>query len=427
MGMLKEYIDIGYIPDENDFICEYHLEPASGVVFEEVCNHMAKESSIGNWTDISILSPKIAERLKPHVFYIDKKKHTVKVSYSQDLFEFCSVTQILSAVAGNIFDSKMINKLKLNDIAFPADPVSELWGPKYGVVGVRELLGVYDRPLLCATVTPKVGLDSATHAKVAYNCFIGGCDLAKDDENLTDQKFNRFEKRAELTFKARDDAEESTGERKMYICNVTAPTCEEMIRRANFISNIGGHYIMINALHTGWSTLQTLRDVTQELGLAIHANRTGYDAFTRMNEHCISTYLMTKLARLVGFDQLYIGDIDKIHDVKKELITLRDCFIMDKVKEKEKMHILSQNWDGVKPMLPAASCRLDPTVINEMTSIFGKDIIMQFDSTIYSHPMGTIAGAKACRQAIDAMLAGTSLEEYGMTHAELQAALNNGA
>jgi ribulose-bisphosphate carboxylase large chain len=200
-----------------------------------------------------------------------------------------------------------------------------------------------------------------------------------------------------------------------------------MIRRANFISNIGGHYIMINALHTGWSTLQTLRDVTEELGLAIHANRTGYDAFTRMNEHCISTYLMTKLARLVGFDQLYIGNIDKIHDVKKELTTLRDCFIMDKVKEKEKMHILSQNWDGVKPMLPAASCRLDPTAINEMTSIFGKDIIMQFDSTIYSHPMGTIAGAKACRQAIDAILAGTSLEEYGMTHAELQAALNNGA
>lgn len=424
--MLKEYIDIGYIPYENEFICEYNLEPASGVVFEEACSYLARESSIGKWNNISILSPKLAEKLKPHVFYVDKKKHTVKVSYSQDLFEFCSLTQILNAVADNVFDSKIISKLKLNDIVFPPDPLSEFWGPKYGVEGVRELLGVYDRPFLCTTVTPTIGLDPATHAKVAYNCFIGGCDLVKDDNNLTDQKFNRFEKRAELAFKAKDDAEETTGERKMYICNITAPTCEEMIRRASFISNIGGHYVMIDPLHTGWSALQTLRDITEELELAIHANSLGYDAFARMNNHGISAYLMTKLARLAGFDQLHIGTTNNIQENKKELIALRDCCTMDKLKEKEKMHILSQNWDSIKPMLPVVSCRLEPTLVTEVINVFGKDVIIQFDSTIHSHPMGTVAGAKACRQAIDAMLAGTSLEEYGKVHTELQAALNNG-
>jgi len=184
---------------------------------------------------------------------------------------------------------------------------------------------------------------------------------------------------------------------------------------------------MIDTLHTGWSALQTLRDITEELELAIHANSPGYDAFARMNNHGISAYLMTKLARLAGFDQLYIGTIDKIQENKKELIVLRDCCTMDKVKEKEKMHILSQNWDGIKPMLPVASCILEPALLTEVINVFGKDVIIQFDSTIHSHPMGTVAGAKACRQAIDAMLAGTSLEEYGKVHAELQVALNNGA
>ncbi len=86
----------------------------------------------------------MAEKLKPHVFYIDKKKHIVRISYPQDLFEFCSVSQIIITVAGRIMDRKMIRILKLHDITFPTDPLSELWGPKYGIGGIRELTGVYD-------------------------------------------------------------------------------------------------------------------------------------------------------------------------------------------------------------------------------------------------------------------------------------------
>lgn len=422
--MLKEYIDIGYVPDETDFVCEYHLEPALRVSFEEACNHLAGECSIGKWNDILLLNPKIAQKLKPHVFHIDKKKHVVRVSYPQDLFEFCSVSQIISTVAGRMLDRNMISRLKLHDMTFPPDPVNELWGPKYGVGGIRDLTGVYDRPLVSAAVRPKVGLDPATHAKVAYDLFTGGCDMVKDDENLTDQKFNRFEKRVELTLRARENAEEETGERKMYMCNITAPTCEEMIRRANFISNIGGHYAMIDAVPAGWSSLQTLRDVTEELGLAIHAHIQDHTAFTSLEERSISLYLMIKLARLVGLDQLHI-DINKhFHENKKELMALHDCFIMDKVKENEKMHILSQNWGGIRPMLPVVSGGSGPALMPELMNVFGKDIIIDCSSDMHSHPMGSVAGAKAYRQAIDALLAGISLEEYGKSHAELQAALN---
>jgi len=426
IGMLTEYIDIGYIPDETDFVCEYHLEPALRISFEEACNHLAGECSIGTWSDISLMNPKLAQRLKPHVFHIDKKKHVVRVSYPQDLFEFCSVSQIISTVAGRILDSNMISRLKLHDMTFPPDPVNELWGPKYGVRGIRDLTGVYDRPLVNAAVKPKVGLDPATHAKVAYDYLIGGCDMVKDDENLTDQKFNRFEKRVELTFKAREDAEEQTGERKMYMCNITAPTCEEMIRRANFISNIGGHYVMIDAVPTGWSSLQTLRDVTEELGLAIHTHIAGHTAFTSLEEHGISLYLITKLVRLVGLDQLHIVTIDKrFHENKKELMALHDCCIMDKVKGNDKMHILSQNWDGIRPMFPVVSGGFGPALVPELMDVFGNDFIIEFSNGIHSHPMGAVAGAKACRQAIDAVLAGRSLEEYGKSHAELKAALND--
>ncbi|HII81309.1 MAG TPA: ribulose-bisphosphate carboxylase large subunit, partial [Methanosarcina sp.] len=98
--MRRDYINIGYSPKDTDLICEFHIEPSAGVNFEEAATHMAGESSIDSWTEIATLSPELAERLKPHVFYADEKAQTVRVAYSEDLFELGSVPQVLSAVAG---------------------------------------------------------------------------------------------------------------------------------------------------------------------------------------------------------------------------------------------------------------------------------------------------------------------------------------
>jgi ribulose-bisphosphate carboxylase large chain len=48
---------------------------------------------------------------------------------------------------------------------------------------------------------------------------------------------------------------------------------------------------------------------------------------------------------------------------------------------------------------------------------------MQFGGGIHAHPMGTAAGATACRQALDATLEGSSLQDYAKTHKELEVAL----
>jgi ribulose-bisphosphate carboxylase large chain len=48
-------------------------------------------------------------------------------------------------------------------------------------------------------------------------------DCLKDDENLTSQKFNKFERRVALVAKYRDKAEKETGDVKDAFLNVTAP------------------------------------------------------------------------------------------------------------------------------------------------------------------------------------------------------------
>ncbi|MBU4284385.1 MAG: ribulose-bisphosphate carboxylase large subunit, partial [Nanoarchaeota archaeon] len=271
--MLKGYIDLEYKPTKKDVICEYYIEPTKGVSFEQAATNMAGESSIDTWTDILTLSPTLAKKLKPHIFFMDRKRNTIKVAYHSDLFEINSVPQFLSSIAGNIFSMKLLNNLRLQDISFQNEVIKQFKGPKFGLQGVRKLLKVKDRPLIGTIVKPKVGLTSEKHAEVAYNAWLGGCDIVKDDENLTNQKFNQFEKRAKLTLKARDKAEKETGERKMYMCNITAPTCQEMLRRAKYVKELGGEYIMIDIIPVGWTALQTLREANEELGLVLHAHR----------------------------------------------------------------------------------------------------------------------------------------------------------
>jgi len=95
--MLKDYIDLGYKPTKRDLVCEYHIEPTQGVGFEDACTHMACESSIDTWTDISTLSPQLAEELKPHVIFIDEKQQTVRVAHTLSLEEYAKTHTELKA------------------------------------------------------------------------------------------------------------------------------------------------------------------------------------------------------------------------------------------------------------------------------------------------------------------------------------------
>ncbi|MEM2121048.1 MAG: type III ribulose-bisphosphate carboxylase [Candidatus Woesearchaeota archaeon] len=423
--MIHEYINLEYAPKEEEIICEYYVEPAQGLSLEEAATHIAGESSIDTWTDIKTLSPKIAEKLKPQVFFIDKERNIIKIAYKTDLFETCSVAQLLSSIAGNIFSMKLVENLKLLDVKIPKKMISEFKGPKFGIENIRKLLKVKERPLIGTIVKPKTGLNPKQHAKVAYESWIGGCDIVKDDENLTNQKFNKFEERVKTTLKLRDKAEKETSEKKIYMPNITAPTTEEMLKRAKYVKKLGGEYVMIDIIPTGWTSLQSLREANEELKLVIHSHRCMHSALTRNPKHGISVLVITKLIRLIGMDQLHIGTVTgKMHGDKEEVLSIRDECVLKEVRENYDNKVLEQKWYSIKPVFPVASGGLQPTMIPKLYEIFGNDVIMQFGGGIHAHPLGTISGAMACRQALEAVLQGISLEEAAKTKKELREAIN---
>jgi ribulose-bisphosphate carboxylase large chain len=398
-----DFVDLDYTPKETDVVCTFYVEP-KGISLKEAAGGVAAESSVGTWTELTTEKAYV-RKLAAHVFSING--NTMKIAYPMELFEFGNMPNMLSSIAGNVFGLRTLRNLRLNDVEFPKEVVNSFRGPKYGIEGIRKLLKVYDRPLVGTIIKPKLGLKTTDHARVAYEAWIGGCDIVKDDENLSSQRFNPFEERAMKTLEKRDQAENETGEKKVYMINITAET-SEMIRRAELVLKQGGEYVMVDILTCGFAALQSLRD--RDLDLVIHAHRAGHAAFTRNPKHGISMRVITKIARMIGVDQLHVGAVvGKMAETKKEV--------------SENVEALKMKMGGLKVVLPVASGGLYPRLVPSLIDFFGKDFVIQAGGGIHGHSDGTVAGARAMRQAVDATLKGVSLNEYAKTHKELEAAL----
>ncbi len=195
-----------------------------------------------------------------------------------------------------------------------------------------------------------------------------------------------------------------------------------MLRRAKFVKERGGEYVMVDILTVGWSGVQSLREECEDLGLAIHAHRAFHAAFTRKREHGMSMLAVAKVARLIGIDQIHIGTaIGKLEAPREEVLALQEAITGRNIRSKKQ--ILAQGWNGIKPVFPVTSGGLHPGLIPEIIDMLGKDIVIQVGGGVWGHPRGGRAGGSAVRQAIDAALKGISLDEYAKKRKELRGAL----
>ena len=406
MSQYLDFVDLKYKPKKTDLICLFRIEPSKGMPKKETIGRVAAESSNGTWTTLSTLKPHI-KKIRARAFNI--RGEYVKIAYPIELFEPGNIPQLLSSVAGNIFGMKAVKNLRLEGIHFPKKYVKSFKGPQFGMKKIREYMKIKNRPMIATVPKPKVGLTTKEHTKVLLNAWVGGVDFCKDDENLTSQKFNKFENRVKAAAKARDKAEKITKEKKDYFINITAET-NEMLKRARIVKECGFKYVMCDILTVGWAALQTLRNETQKLKLALYAHRAFHAAFDRNPKHGMSMLVVAKLARLVGVDNIHIGTvIGKLVGEKDEVLEIKNA--------------MTKEWYGLKDTIPVSSGGLHPGIVPDIIKMMGKDIVIQLGGGIHGHPSGTLAGAKATRQAIDATLKKIPLKTYAKKNQELNSAL----
>lgn len=418
-----EFIDLNHKPSDTDLVVLYYYEPASGVSKEDVIGRLASESSIGTWTTLETLDKRIYEMRAKSYWFTD---NLVKISYPLELWEPENIPQLLSGIAGNIYGMKAVNNLRLIDAYLPAEFVRKNKGPNIGTSAIQEILKKKEGPITATVPKPKIGMTTAQHIKVSEDGWRGGLDIIKDDENLTNQTFNRFKERVEGMAKVRDKVEQETGEIKDAFINVTAET-NEMERRVKILHDNRFRYFMVDVVTSGFSAVQTMRDVAGDYNMAIHAHRAMHAAFTKHSTHGMSMYFLAKLMRLIGVDNLHIGTVvGKLDSPKSDVLAMRDLLLNQAVKEGHNgKQYLNQDWGNLKATIPVASGGLHPGTIQEVMAVYNTtNMALQLGGGIHGHPDGTYAGAKATIQAIEAFKDGISVEEKAKTSPELKQALD---
>lgn len=425
-----EFVKLGYAPDpESNVVASFRVTPAEGFTAEDAAGGVAAESSTGTWTTLYTWYDKARiDKLMGRAYEIKDLgdgSYLLRIAYPVDLFEEGNMPGFLASVAGNIYGMRRAKGLRLEDLYLPRSFLEGFKGPLKGIEGVRSAVKVEGRPIVGTVPKPKVGYSPDEVGRLAYEILTGGLDYVKDDENLVSPRYCRFEERARTIMKAIDKAEKETGERKVWFANITADV-REMEKRLKLVADYGNPFVMVDVVITGWSALTYVRDLAEEHGLAIHAHRAMHAALTRNPYHGISMFVLAKLYRIIGVDQLHVGtpEVGKLE--AKTVDVVRNARVMREAVYKpdpDDPFRLTQAFHHIKPALPVSSGGLHPGTLPEVIRVMGTDLVIQVGGGVIGHPDGPRAGAAATRQAIEAAMKGILLPEYAKEHRELARAL----
>src|SRR6266540_3346237 len=419
-GVLKYgqmgYWQPDYIPKETDVIALFRVTPQDGVDPEEAAAAVAGESSTATWTVVWTDRLTACDSYRAKAYRVDPVPNTgpgtpneqqwfAYIAYDLDLFEPGSITNLTASIIGNVFGFKALQALRLEDLRLPVAYVKTFPGPPTGIVVERERLDKFGRPLLGATVKPKLGLSGKSYGRVVYEALRGGLDFVKDDENINSQPFMHWRDRFLFATEAVKRAEAETGEVKGHYLNVTASTMEDMYERAEFAKELGSVIVMMD-LTIGFTAMQSMSKWARRNGVILHLHRAGHATYTRQKSHGVSFRVLAKWCRLLGVDHIHAGTVvGKLEGDPNAVRGYYDvCRERFNAADPVKGLLFDQDWGSMPAVMPVASGGIHAGQMHQLLHYLGEDCILQFGGGTIGHPMGIAAGATANRVAVEAMI-----------------------
>lgn len=209
-------------------------------------------------------------------------------------FEF---TQFLNVIFGNTAMQQGIRVLRLD---VPDSLLRHFPGPRFGQAGLRRLVGIDSRPLLCTALKP-MGLGAENMARLAHQIALGGVDIIKEDHGLTDQPFARFSERVARCAEAIRRANTHTGDRCLYVPNITAPS-DQLFARAAAAKRLGAGGVMVAPGLAGWDAIRRLA-ADDDFALPIFSHPAWLGTLVLGPDHGLTHHVVFgQLPRLAGAD-----------------------------------------------------------------------------------------------------------------------------
>jgi ribulose-bisphosphate carboxylase large chain len=413
-GVLKYkqmgYWEPDYEPKLSDVLAVFRITPQEGVDPEEAAAAVAGESSTATWTVVW------TDRLTDSEYYRAKAFKTERVpgssdqwfayiAYDLDLFEEGSIANLTASIIGNVFGFKPLKALRLEDMRIPDCYLKTFQGPATGIVVERERLNNFGRPLLGATMKPKLGLSGRNYGRVVYEALKGGLDFTKDDENINSQPFMHWRDRFLYCMEGVNKAIAATGEIKGHYLNVTSATMEDMYERAEFAKELGSVIVMID-LVIGYTAIQSMAKWCRKNDMILHLHRAGHATYSRQKNHGISFRVIAKWMRMAGVDHVHAGTVvGKLEGDPNVIRGIYDtCRENHVTKNLQHGIFFDQPWASLKKLMPVASGGIHAGQMHQLLTYLGDDVVLQFGGGTIGHPQGIQAGATANRVALETMV-----------------------
>ena len=402
-----------------DYAFESFIDP------EEAAAHLCQEQSTAQWKrpgidedlrgqfGAKVIELEVEKILEKPTLMLpstpDQKSYACRVKIAHPHGNFGpKLPNLLTAACGEgAFYSPGISLIKLLDMEFPDGYLQTFEGPRFGIQGVRDILDVHDRPIFFGVIKPNIGLPPEPFAELARESWLGGLDIAKDDEMLGDVAWSTLEERSARVGKARRECEKITGRPKIYLANITDEV-DRLIHLHDVAVKNGANALMLNAMTVGLSAVRMLR---KHARVPLVAHFDFIAPFTRIPNFGVDNKLMTKLQRLVGFDAIILAGFGA-------RMKTSDDEVFENVAEclKPAGHI--------KPALPVpAGSQWAATTAELYQRLQTIDFGIVPGRGVFGHPMGPRAGAASLVQGWEAFDRGLTLDQYAENHPELKVAM----
>jgi ribulose-bisphosphate carboxylase large chain len=404
------YWDATYTVKDTDVLALFRITPQPGVDPVEATAAVAGESSTATWTVVWTDLLTACDIYRAKAYRVDPVPNTPDqyfgyIAYECELFEEGSLANLTASIIGNVFGFKAVKALRLEDMRIPFAYLKTFQGPATGVIVERERLNNFGRPLLGATVKPKLGLSGRNYGRVVYEGLKGGLDFLKDDENINSQPFMRWRERFLYVQEGITRACAATGEVKGSYMNMTAGTMDEVIARGEYAKELGTVIVMID-LVMGYTAIQSAAYWARKNDMILHLHRAGNSTYARQKNHGINFRVICKWMRMAGVDHIHAGTV--VGKLEGDPLMVKGFYhtLLDVTSEINLPQgiFFAQDWASLRKCLPVASGGIHCGQLHQLVHYLGDDVVLQFGGGTIGHPDGIQAGATANRVALEAMI-----------------------
>jgi len=365
----------------------YRFDETGGRDVAAEARSFATGQSVGTWVPLPGLTPELMERHGARVRSVTPVAgSSVDVEIAFPLLNFRSggLPMLMTTLLGNDPSTGIAGTLV--DLALPAGYAREFPGPRLGIAGWRERLGVRGRPLLLNPMKPCTGLSPEATAAIAAEVAHGGIDLVKDDEVLADASFSHVAERCRAVRLALDKVAAETGHRAHYVVSITDRT-RRMRDHLRAAQDGGADGVMVAALMVG---LDALQEVVEELdgALPVIAHTAGLDMFGGRDGLTVAPEILVgRLMRLAGADAVLIGSPWARRRTPEPLW-------------QRMADLLRDPWGALTRAFPVVGGGVVAEQLADVVGLLGIDVIVTAGGSINGHPAGAEVGARTMMEAL---------------------------